>query len=120
MKRQDELTSAEFELMQMLWSADEPIKIQELCDFPQNEWNYSTIATMLTRMKEKGAVIAEKHGKTYFYSPAIDREHYTKAQTQKLIEKLYNGSVKNLAASLFKNDGITKEDIAELRQLLDE
>lgn len=121
MRKTNEISKAELAIMQILWECSEPVKIQEVCDRMNGDTaNYSTIATLLGRMKEKGAVTAEKCGKTFFYSAAIDRDSYVKKQTQSFIKKLYNGSATSLAVSLFKNGDLTKEDLAELRRLIDE
>ena len=71
-------------------------------------------------MKDKGAVSAEKIGKTFYYSSCVDKEKYKKKQTKRLIQKLYNGSVKELAAALFKDSGLKKSDFDELREMIDE
>lgn len=116
-----EISGAELEIMQILWDSDKPMKIQEICDSDsRGARNYSTVATLLGRMKEKGAVHAEKIGKTYYYSPLIDREKYKKKQTKNLVQKLYNGSVKELAAALFKDSGLKKSDFDEIRAMIDE
>lgn len=116
-----EISSAELEIMQILWNSDKPMKIQQICDADGcGARNYSTVATLLGRMREKGAVYAEKVGKTFYYSPCVDREKYKSKQTKKLIQKLYNGSVKELAAALFKDSSLDKSDFDELRSMIDE
>ena len=40
-------------------------------------------------------------------------------KTKNLIKNLYHGSAKELAASLFEREGLTDEDIAELRAIID-
>ena len=54
-----------------------------------------------------------------YYSAVLDKEKYTREQTENLVSKLYNGSVKELAASLFIAGEMTKEDIEELREMFD-
>lgn len=120
-ERTTEISGAELEIMQILWGGGKPMKIQEICDADgRGTRNYSTVATLLGRMKDKGAVSAEKIGKTFYYLPCVDREKYKKKQTKRLIQKLYNGSVKELAAALFKDSGLKKSDFDELREMIDE
>lgn len=54
-----------------------------------------------------------------YYTLVLDKESYTKSQTKSFVQKLYNGSVKDLAVSLFQSGEMTKEDIEELRRLFD-
>ena len=68
-------------------------------------------------MEEKGAVVSKKVGKANCYRAVLDKNEYTASQTKSFIDKLYNGSVKDLAVSLFKSEGMTQEDIEEIRRM---
>lgn len=120
MKKHSQISSAELTVMQILWEADEPLNVQAVCDrLPKGKWAYKTVGTLLIRMEEKGAVASEKIGRTNYYAPILDKEEYTKEQTKEFISRLYQGSVKNLAVSLFKSGDMTESDIAELRKMFD-
>lgn len=120
MKKVNEISGAELEVMQILWKHNKAMKVQEVCDeLPEGKWEYRTVATLLLRMKEKGAVKCHKENKVNCYTPILDRETYTKTQTKSFVQKLYNGSVKELAVSLFKSDAMSKEDIEEIRKMFD-
>ena len=120
MKNYNQISEAELEVMQILWEADEPLTVQLVCDrLPSGKWAYKTVGTLLVRMEEKGAVISEKRGRANFYTPVLDREEYTRAKTKDFVSKLYNGSVKELAVSLFKSEDMTEADIAEIRKMFD-
>ena len=112
------ISSAELEVLQVLWNAERPLKIREVCDRLQNDkWKYNTVGTFLQRLEEKGAVSATAEGRAKCYTPIIKREDYTREQTKSLVSRLYNGSVKELAVSLFRSDDMTAEDIAEIRKM---
>ena len=120
MKKTNEISGAELEVMQILWKADRPMRVQDVCDeLKSGKWEYRTVATLLIRMREKGAVTCEKRENVNYYTPVLDRESYTKSQTKTFIQKLYNGSVKELAVSLFRSEEMTREDIEEIRKLFD-
>lgn len=118
MKKTNEISSAELEVMQILWKNKRPMRVQEVCD-ELGKWEYRTVATLLIRMREKGAVECEKQDKVNYYSPLLDKDSYTKSQTKTFVQKLYNGSVKDLAVSLFRSEEMTKEDIEEIRKMFD-
>lgn len=120
MKKSNEISGAELEVMQVLWENNRAMKVQEVCDeLKDHDWEYRTVATLLTRMKEKGAVAVSKENKINYYTPVLDRETYKKTQTKTLVQKLYNGSVKDLAVSLFRSDEMTDDDIDEIRSMFD-
>lgn len=112
------ISDSEMEIMSVLWNAKEPLTSAEIGEAVEcHGWKKTTIATFLTRLTEKGAISAEKKGKLYYYAPLIPVEEYRKKEAKTLINKLYHGSVKEFAVALFKNEKLSKEDIAELREI---
>ena len=84
MKQHSQISGAEFEVMQILWEADEPLNIQTVCDrLPSNKWAYKTVGTLLMRMEEKGAVSSEKRGRINYYAPVLDKEKNIQKSRQK-------------------------------------
>ncbi len=113
-----DISTAELEIMEVLWRSDKPLNIQAVCDgIADGKWKYNTVGTMLLRLAEKGVIASQKVNRVIFYSPVLMREEYKKQQTSKLISRLYGGSARELAASLVGNGDVTKEDIDELRKL---
>ena len=118
MKKAYEISDAEFTVMQVLWKNNKAMKVQEVCNELKGvNWEYSTVATLLLRLKEKGAVTMTKINYVNYYTPVLDKEAYTKLQTKTFVQKLYNGSVKDLAVSLFKSDEMSEDDIYEIRKM---
>lgn len=120
MKKIHEISGSELEVMQILWKNNKAMRVQEVCDAPEcRKWEYRTVATLLLRLKEKGAVKQTKENNVNYYTPVLDRESYTKSQTRTFVQRLYNGSAKDLAVSLFRSDEMSKEDIEEIRKMFD-
>ncbi|CFY01924.1 BlaI transcriptional regulatory family [Syntrophomonas zehnderi OL-4] len=120
LEKKPEITDAEFEIMKVLWAKEQPLSVQDICDeLLHKNWKYSTVATLLGRMKKKGIVEGVKSGYAYYYTPLTDEKEYKKSQTRKLISKLYDGSAKKLIASLYSDNEMSAEDIAELKNYFD-
>ena len=114
------ISDAEYEIISVLWSADEPMTAQDISEKEEmKKWKYSTIATLLKRMYEKGAVTYEKRGRYFYYSPLIDEQEYKTEQTKSLVSRLYNGSVKNLVAALFENKQLSGDDVKDIKDMFD-
>lgn len=112
------ISGAELEVMRVLWDVERPMKVQEVADrLKSSGWMYNTVATLLNRLAEKGAVKVQKGGRANLYTAAADKEEYKKDRTKTLVAKLYNGSAKELAVSLFKNGDLSQSDIDEIRQM---
>ena len=112
---------AEREIMKVLWQAGEPVNTPYINRaVAEKQWKRTTISTFLTRLVDKGAVVSEKRGNQYYYTPTLSEEEYRRRCTGNLITELYNGSVRDLAAALFQEASLSAEDIRELRALIDE
>ena len=53
----------------------------------------------------------------FYYSPAISQEEYNAWATGELIRRLYRGSAKDLVAALVHSEGLSRDDLDELRQM---
>ena len=112
---------AELEIMKVLWSSAEHVTTADInAAVADKGWKRTTISTFLGRLAEKGAVVCEKKGNSYLYSPLITKSEYRRTQTQNLIASLYEGSVKDLAVSLFSEQTLSEEDVRELMAFLSE
>ena len=68
------------------------------------------------RLAAKGAIRQEKRN-VFYYSPLISEEEYNAWATDNLIRKLYNGSARDLVAALVQSEGLSRDDIEELRNM---
>ena len=51
----------------------------------------------------------------FYYSPLISEAEYNNWATGDLIQRLYNGSARDLVAALVQSNGLTPDDVEELR-----
>jgi BlaI family penicillinase repressor len=112
------ITGSELEVMKLLWRADDALPVTDIREELQRQkgWEPATIKTLVARLVSKGAVRQEKRN-VYYYSPLISEQEYNAWATDDLISRLYNGSARDLVAALVHSDGLTKDDIEELRQM---
>ena len=115
------LPDAELEVMQILWGLEAPApraaveaEMQKLRPMAQ-----TTLLTLLTRLSEKGFVRIEKQGRSSVYTPLVSRADYQARQSKRFFDQLFGGSVSAFASAL-TSSGISKEDLEELRRLLEE
>lgn len=111
----------ELEIMKAVWKSDGPITAAEIGRKVEGRgWKRTTIATFLARLTEKGALAAEKQGKSMYYTPLITAREYKRSQALGLVKSLFDGSAKELVASLFDGKALTDRDIEELRAIFNE
>ena len=114
------LPDAEQEVMQAIWACTATVArtdIEEIL-FPEHPMAMTTLLTMLTRLAEKGFISIEKQGRRSLYTPLIAQEDYLAAQSKTFFEKLCGRNISTFAAALC-DSGLTREEIAELRSLLE-
>ena len=112
------ISDSELEVMKVLWQAEGPIPVTEIRETLQKSrgWEATTVKTLVARLVSKGVVRQEKRN-DYYYSPIITEDEYSAWATEDLITRIYNGSARNLIAALVNSDGLTQEDLDELRQM---
>ena len=112
------ITGSELEVMKLLWRAEDALPVTEIREKLQKSkgWEPATIKTLVGRLVSKGAVCQEKRN-VFYYSPLITEKEYSAWATEDLIKRLYNGSARDLVAALVNSDGLTQEDLDELRQM---
>ena len=114
------LPDAEQEVMQALWACQAPAArtdIEEIL-FQSHPMAMTTLLTLLTRLNEKGFITIEKKGRKSYYTPCVSQEEYLASQSKNFFQKLCGGNLSVFANALC-DSGLTKEEIAELRNLLD-
>lgn len=79
-------------------------------------WKRSTTYTMLKRLCERG-IFQNDHGTV---TVLISKNDFHAAQGEQLIEESFGGSLPRFLAAFTRRRKLRDEEIAELRQLIDE
>ncbi|MEK4328546.1 BlaI/MecI/CopY family transcriptional regulator [Paenibacillus sp. FSL R7-0297] len=123
MNKVSKLSDTELELMEAIWAGTPPVTSTELLNrFAQKgkDWKAQTISTFLSRLVDKGFLIATRHGRLNKYVPGISPEQYKLVEAQHVLDGLYQGSVKNLISAMYDGDKLSDQDIDELKQWFSE
>ena len=112
------ISDSELEVMKLLWQAGDALPVTEIRETLQRTrgWEATTVKTLVSRLVSKGALRQERRN-VFYYSPLITEREYNAWATDSLIRRLYNGSARELVAALVRSEGLTQQDIAELRDL---
>ena len=114
------LPDSELEVMQAIWSCGGPATRSDIerALSASHALAPTTILTLLTRLTEKGFLSVEKKGRGNVYTPLISRHDYLSQQSRRFVQRLCGGNMSAFAAALC-DSGLSKEDLAELRSLLE-
>ena len=114
------LPDAELEVMQAIWACKSPVArtdIEEIL-YKTHPMAMTTLLTLLTRLSEREFITIEKNGRRSYYTPRISQQDYLASQSKTFVDKLCGGSISAFATALC-NSGLTKEELAELRDMLE-
>lgn len=113
------LPDGELEVMQAVWDCPPPVSRHELEKKLEGVHAPTTVLTLLSRLAEKGFVSVQKRGRGNVYTPLVTRQDYLAAQSRRFLNTLCGGNLGVFAAALC-DSGLSKEDIEELRMLLEQ
>ncbi len=113
------LFDAELKVMDVLWREGDATA-KHISDVLKEEtgWNINTTYTLIRRCIKKGAIARSEPN--FRCHALIEKEAVQEAETQELIDKVYDGSADKLFAALLDRRKLSAEEIARLRKLVDE
>ncbi len=115
------LPDGELEVMQIIWDGSSPMLRAdvEARMAERRPMAQTTLLTFISRLAEKGFLRVEKEGRRSVYTPLVTRQDYLSAQSRRFLDKLCGGSVPAFASALC-DGSLSREELAELRRLLEE
>ena len=113
------LQQSEWHIMEKLWE-ESPRTIVQLYHALEETtgWSKSTVNTLLGRMVDKGILYYEEGSKARQYYPMIKREDAAVAETESLLQRVYQGSVSMMMNTLVKKNALTDKEVEELYEIL--
>lgn len=115
------LTEVELEFMNRLWEIG-PATVREVQDAlgaADRKLAYTSAATILRILEQKGFVTSTKQGKALIYAPALGKDEYQSRTLRNLSEKLFDNAPAALVARLVDDGGLSAEALDEIRALID-
>ena len=116
---QVKLFDSELNVMSVLWREGDATA-KHISDVLKEEtgWNMNTTYTLIKRCIKKGAI--ERSEPHFMCHALISQEEVQEAETEELINKIYDGSVDKLFAALLGRKKLSAEQIEKLKQIVEE
>lgn len=119
-----QVSDYELELLKIIWAGnDNQAMYAEIVDALEKKglsWTKNTIITLLSRLVNKGFLRVKKIGRRNQYMAIISEEEYREAQTQSLLDKVYEGDAKGLVCTLIQGALLSSEEYEELKTYWEE
>ena len=113
------LFDSELKVMDVLWREGD-VTAKHISELLGNEvgWNKNTTYTVIKRCMKKGAI--ERLEPNFLCRALVPKEAVQKAETDERINRVYDGSVDKLFASLLGWEKLSREQIERLKQMVEE
>src|SRR5579863_5021880 len=114
-------TAAELDLLTVLWSLG-PSTVREVHETlsRRKPAQYSTVLKFLQIMADKGLVRRNEKQRAHIYEAARPREWTQRQLAGDLLQRAFDGSAKSLMVGALSARKASKEELSELRRLLDQ
>ena len=114
------ISSAESVVMEALWRRSPLTSEAIIAEVGEpNGWTEDTVKVLISRLLKKRAIAAAADGRRYQYSPLVSRDSYVDAESQGLLDRLFDGRLAPLVAHFSQTDKLSEKDIAELKALVE-
>ena len=114
-------TEVELQILNVLWDqGPSTVRVIHNALSQLKDTNYSTTVKMLSVMLDKDLVRRDESVRPQIFRAAVTRNTAQKKMLTGLIHKAYEGSAKSLVLQALSTQKASKQDLAEIRQLLDE
>jgi predicted transcriptional regulator len=115
------LSQAQLEIMNIVWEQGD-VTVADVWKSlsSQRKVARNTILTMLTRLEEKGWLRRDTQGHAHRYRAAVPREATMGTMIKDLVETAFGGSAEGLMMALLEGRGVSKEEAARIRLLIDQ
>jgi BlaI family transcriptional regulator, penicillinase repressor len=111
-------TERELDVMGVLWDRGGGT-VAEVRERLTDDLAYTTVLTVLRTLEEKGYVGHVEAGKAYRYHPLVERRAAGTSVLRRMMRKLFKDSPELLLTHLVSDRGLSDEELARMRALLD-
>lgn len=113
------LTQAELEIMNHVWRLGSA-SIRQVVEAVGAERNlaYTTVATILKILEQKGFLQSRKELGVLSYTPRVPREAFESASVRLLVDNVFQGAPSALVNRLLEHEDWTPEELRALRDRL--
>jgi BlaI family penicillinase repressor len=113
-----ELTTAEEEIMQVLWQLEKAFVKEVIAELPEPKPAYNTVSTIIRILEKKEFVGYTAFGKSHQYHPIVSKEDYSKFALGQVVDGYFGGSVQKLVSFFVKENKVSVQDMDEILKVI--
>jgi predicted transcriptional regulator len=116
------VSDAELQVLKVLWAGG-PATVRDVAAALKRQRRrlaYNTVLTLLSRLRDKGYVAADRRDTAHLFRPVVTREELLGSSLAALADRVCDGTASPLVHALVRGRRFTAAEIAQFRELLDE
>ena len=110
-------SDAEFQILTALWRLG-PSTVREVHEALAKETTYTSTLKQMQLMFDKGLLHRSERFRAHVYEPAITKEQAQALFAGELMNRVFEGSARNLVLGALTAQRASAKDIAEIRRML--
>ena len=114
------LGDLQLRIMRVLWNCG-PASVADVQGKLEGEpLAYTTVATMLRKMEDRGLVRHQEEARRFIYEPVVSQEDVTRSMADDLVNRLFQGSFADAVSHLLETREVSRRELTRLEQLIKE
>ncbi len=114
-------TELELEILKILWK-ESPLLVRDVRAKLETQAGrplaHSSVITMLNIMHRKGFLRRRKEGKSFFFSPKVEKKDIAGGIVGDLLSRLFDGDSSAMVMNLLDTADLDGDELNELRKLI--
>lgn len=116
------VSDAELEVLKVLWAAG-PATVRDVAAALRRQRRrlaYNTVLTLLSRLREKGYVAADRRDTAHMFRALVTRDELLGSSLAALADRICDGTASPLVHALVRGQRFSPDEIKHFRKLLDD
>ncbi len=114
------LGELQLRIMKVLWKSG-PVSVAEIqAGLGGRPLAYTTVATMLRKMENRGLVRHREEGRRFVYAALVSAAEVGRSSTAELVDRLFEGSLAEAVSHLLQTREVSPEELARLERLIEQ
>jgi BlaI family penicillinase repressor len=112
------LGDLQLRIMKVLWRLGRATVAEVHQQLEGDPLAYTTVATMLRKMEDRGLVSHEEEARRFIYLPVVSSDSVARSMTDDFLNRFFEGSLASAVDHLLQARDVSASELAELEKLI--
>jgi predicted transcriptional regulator len=112
------LGDLQLRIMKVLWRLGPASVAQVQENLDGEPLAYTTVATMLRKMEDRGLVRHREQSRRFIYRPVVSEADVTRSMADDLVDRLFEGSLADAVSHLLQSREVSADELGRLERLI--